>query len=221
MTAGSGDEAVDNGRGYSSYDTGMCQKYVRGPCWEVGSLYGSAIEAWNGATEKHPGDRNPPIGAPVYYSGGSYGHAVIYVGNGNVRSTDTPSSGGVGEKPIAYYEGPGWNKTFLGWTGDINGVDLPLSGDGDDDMPLSKEDAEKVADAVWNRLLSGQPDTDESRKAWATLVNAFGQAYEAAQNGAENVWARMIAPQDDAPEGRRAEVILNNIHNMVRDLHGR
>jgi hypothetical protein len=219
MTAGSGDEAVDNGRGYSSYDQGMCQKYVRGPCWEVGSLYGSAIEAWNGATEKHPGDRNPPRGAPVYYSGGSYGHAVIATDKGRIRSTDCTSATRVNDADLDWPE-HAWGYRYLGWTGDINGVDLPL-GQEEDDMPLSKEDAETVADAVWNRLLSGQPDTDESRKAWATLVNAFGQAYEAAQNGAENVWARMIAPQDDAPEGRRAEVILNNIHNMVRDLHGR
>lgn len=62
MTARNPDEAVSNANSYTSYDTGMCLKWVRGPCWEIGSLYGSAIDAWNGARYKHPGDWNPPDG---------------------------------------------------------------------------------------------------------------------------------------------------------------
>lgn len=145
MTAGSGSEAVANGREYTRYEVGYCQKYVRGPCWEVGSLYGSAIEAWNGAREKHPGDRTPPVGAPVYYSGGSYGHVALYVGNGRIRSTDCPENGQVGETDLDWPTRR-WGHTYLGWTGDINAVHLPLTdapdppaGDDteeDDDMPF-------------------------------------------------------------------------------------
>jgi hypothetical protein len=136
-----GNEAVANGRQYGSYDSGMCQKYVRGPCWEVGSLYGSAIEAWNGAKLKHPGDRTPPKGAPVYYRGGQYGHAVIYVGNDDIRSTDCASTGLVSDADLSWPE-RAWGYAYLGWTGDINGVTLPLGGtDTGGTPPPESEDA--------------------------------------------------------------------------------
>lgn len=129
MTADSANEAVSNGRAVKTYDQGMCQKYVRGPCWEVGSLYGSAIEAWNGAKLKHPGDRSPPKGAPLYYRGGQYGHAVLGVGGSTMRSTDCHSSGYVNDEAISWPENH-WGYVYLGWTGDINGVTLPLGSGG-------------------------------------------------------------------------------------------
>lgn len=137
MTASSAGQAVSNGHAVSRYDVGMCQKFVRDQCWRVPSLYGSAIEAWNGAREKHPGDRTPPNGAPVYYSGGQYGHAVIYC-HGGIRSTDCHSSGYVSDTDLAWPE-RAWGYRYLGWTGDINGVDLPLGGtpppEPEDDVP--------------------------------------------------------------------------------------
>lgn len=144
MTAPDGPAAVANGREYDAYDTGMCQKYVRGPCWEVGSLYGSAIEAWRGAADKHPDDRTPPVGAPCYYEGGQYGHAVIYVGGGRVRSTDTPSTGRVGEVPLDHFERE-WGYAYLGWTNDLNGIDLPI---GANDVALSQQDFDRIRDIV-------------------------------------------------------------------------
>lgn len=136
MTAESGSEAVANGREVTRYDQGYCQKYVRGPCWEVGSLYGSAIDAWNGARFQHPYDRNPPVGAPCYYEGGQYGHAVISVGGGRIRSTDCQSATYVNDAPLSWPE-TAWGYRYLGWTEDINGVTLPLSTKPpkDDDMP--------------------------------------------------------------------------------------
>jgi hypothetical protein len=145
MTASSGTQARDNGRKYNSYDTGMCQKFVRDPCWKVPSLYGSAIDAWNGAAEKHPGDRTPPVGAPCYYRGGQYGHAVIYAGNGKIRSTDCTSRSQVSEQSLDWPE-RAWGYDYLGWTGDINGVTLPLGSDtgteGLDDVGLQDEISE-------------------------------------------------------------------------------
>ena len=149
MTAKSGDAARVNGDQYSSYDSGMCQKFVRGPCWEVGSLYGSAIEAWNGAREKHPGDRNPPEGAPVYYSGGQYGHAVLYQspGTSRIRSTDAPSTGKVSDQDLDWPE-RAWGYKYLGWTGDINGVDLPLGGGEGEDDEMKEDDFERIRKIV-------------------------------------------------------------------------
>jgi hypothetical protein len=147
MTAKSGHEAHLNSDQVTWYDSGMCQKFTR-ECWEVGSLYGSAQDAWDGAYLKHKGDRNPPEGAPCYYSGGSqgHGHAVVYQGQGKVRirSTDAPSSGQVSDQDLAWPEHH-WGLKYLGWTGDINGVTLPLgssSGDstkGLDDVGLQDE----------------------------------------------------------------------------------
>jgi len=210
MTAGSASEAVANGRAVKTYDVGMCQKYVRGPCWEVGSLYGSAIDAWNGAEHKVPGDRNPPNGAPCYYSGGQYGHAVISVGGGRIRSTDCQSSGNVNDCDLSWPEA-NWGYRFLGWTRDINGVYLPL--EGDDDMPLSNDDVEKVAEAVWQKLLTGQPD-GKDRYAWATLVNTYNDTADMPKS----VWDRLLSGMTDAPDGRKAGPTLANIHNMLLKL---
>ena len=159
MTAASGDAAVANGRQYDTYDSGMCQKYVRGPCWEVGSLYGSAIDAWNGARHKHPGDRTPPMGAPVYYRGGSYGHAVICVGDGRIRSTDCTSRAQVNDAALSWPE-TAWGYEYLGWTEDINGVMLPI-GD-NEDMPLNENDLEKIAHRV-NMVLGDYTSDGDKR----------------------------------------------------------
>lgn len=161
MTASSGAAAVANAREYDRYDVGMCLKFVRGPAWEIGSLYGSAIDAWHGATRKHPGDRNPPLGAPMFYSGGKYGHIVINTNAGRIRSTDCQTSGHVSEADTNWPV-DNWGQTYLGWTEDLNGVDLPL-GDEDEMTPedwdkLRKIVADEVAannvkaaDVVWYR----------------------------------------------------------------------
>lgn len=152
MTAGNASEAVGNGHQVSTYDSGMCQKFVRGQCWEVPSLYGSAIEAWHGAREKHPGDRTPPNGAPVYYEGGQYGHAVIFC-HGGIRSTDCQSGGRVSDTDLDWPV-RNWGYRYLGWTGDINGVDLPLGG-ADTDEPKDDDMPEYVHMALDGKTLQG------------------------------------------------------------------
>jgi hypothetical protein len=194
MTADSGDEAVANGRKYSTYSSGYCQQYVRGPCWEVGSLYGSAIEAWNGARYKHPGDRNPPKGAPCYYRGGQYGHAVISVGGGRIRSTDCTSRSMVSEVALSWPE-TSWGYTYLGWTEDINGVRLPIGPDtGEteevDDMPLTDAEIQKIAKAVWKYAITNydEHDTHEENRAEVMLAQTHARAGDArrAANKAAN-----------------------------------
>jgi hypothetical protein len=182
MTADSGKQALANGRNIKSGWSGMCQKYVRDPCWRVGSLYGSAIDAWNGSTKKHSGDRTPPVGAPCYYRGGNYGHAVISTGNGKVmRSTDCTYTGDISEVEIGWVESH-WGYTYLGWTGDLNGVDLPLGNEGDDDMPLSDSDLDKIAQRVWNFQVAVYDDDakeGETQKAKVTLSQTHNRAGEA------------------------------------------
>jgi hypothetical protein len=198
MTAKSGEEARDNGDKVTTYDVGMCQKFVRGPCWEVGSLYGSAIEAWNGAREKHPGDRTPPTGAPVYYSGGQYGHAVIAqkAGSGKIRTTDAPSSGKVSDQDLAWPE-RAWGYKYLGWTGDINGVNLPLGSD------TGTEDDEVELD---DKISNCSPDQGSEGEL------TVGQTLNQARGYAEDSYDRVKALQDKVAKlDDKVDKILNAV----------
>lgn len=149
MVAESGKQALANGRAHGSGYSGLCAKYVREPCWRVAALYGSAIDQWRGATKKHPGDRNPPPGAPMYYEGGQYGHAVVSAGGGQIRSTDCTSANDISEVDVSWVE-KNWGYRYLGWTGDLNGVDLPITGKDDDEV--RDEDIEAIAKRV-NQVL--------------------------------------------------------------------
>lgn len=135
--ADSGTEAVANARRYQSYAVGMCLRFVRAEAWQIGSLYGSAIDAWYGARHRHPGDRHPPLGAPMFYAGGRYGHIVVNTNTGRIRSTDCYTTGRVSEA-VTDWPVTTWGQTYLGWTEDLNGVDLPL-GEGEEEEMKPEE----------------------------------------------------------------------------------
>lgn len=198
MVADGPGEAVANANSYSTYAVGYCLQWVR-ICWEVGSLYGSAIDAWNGARYKHPGDRNPPKGAPLFYRGGQYGHIVIAKDDG-MRSTDCPSAGRVGNAALSWPE-THWGQQYLGWTEDLNGVKLPgLSKDPtpdpeDKDMPdynharLTKETALAKGEWVpitWDAVPSGKaftkgkPGADVGAATYASTLNVVVDCPEGA-----------------------------------------
>jgi hypothetical protein len=70
-------DAVTAANKYTSYSVGYCLKWVV-TVWQAPSIgCPDAITSWEWATQKHPNDRNPPVGAPVYYRGGNYGHIAI------------------------------------------------------------------------------------------------------------------------------------------------
>lgn len=65
--------------------------YLAGWIWGYSSSgYMSAATHWQAALNTgvaHPGDRNPPLGAALFFKGDSeFGHIAIYVGNGMVVS---------------------------------------------------------------------------------------------------------------------------------------
>ncbi len=186
MTAADGAAALDNSRDYTSYDVGMCLQFVRGPTWGIGSLYGSAIDAWDAAKYRHPGDRNPPIGAPCFYAGGSYGHIVIATGDpGRMRSTDCTTSTRVNDAALSWPE-TAWGDTYLGWTEDLNGVRLPVG----DDMPLTDADVDKIAKAVWKYATTSA--LDGSKTTMGNLVRSgAAEAHQASNHDqtAAAVWA--------------------------------
>ena len=102
-----------------------------GKClWEVqhafdvpAHMYPDAIGQWRAARQKHPGDRTPPVGAPVYFAGGAHGHVAIYVGGGLVRSSDAGGARRMATVSIDWFR-HNWGYTYLGWSGDIAGKDI-------------------------------------------------------------------------------------------------
>ncbi|MBK8869183.1 MAG: hypothetical protein V9G15_03205 [Dermatophilaceae bacterium] len=67
------------------------------------------------ASMQHPGDRNPPPGAVLYWKTRSRaGHAALYIGDGLVASTDITIPGQIGIVPATEIERK-WNATYIGW----------------------------------------------------------------------------------------------------------
>lgn len=120
MAIRTGAAAVRYARTITRWPVGYCLKYVR-TCFNVGSKYGSAIVAWNNAKYRHGTSSVPPIGVPVFFKGGRYGHVAISVGNWKCRTTDYPRAGVVSEVDIRTLAKV-WNYPYIGWTEDINGV---------------------------------------------------------------------------------------------------
>lgn len=99
----------------------------------------SAYNAWQeNITGKHEGDRNPPIGVPVYWKGGhphdgdpnGDGHAAISAGNGMIYSNDIGESGKISKVPLSRIEEK-WGYEYLGWGEVMNGTRIydPHGGD--------------------------------------------------------------------------------------------
>lgn len=130
-------EAVTRAKAVKSFDTGMCLRWVRtmfaipaaGDYDDDGDA--DAVDAWKRARRRHPGALTPPAGVPVFWTGGSrgHGHVAMSLGNGNVRSTDWPTAGQVGDVDIATLTAR-WGLPYAGWTEDLNGVTIPGGGVG-------------------------------------------------------------------------------------------
>jgi len=144
-------EAVARADTYGSWQTNMCMNFV----WyqlSYAHVYGiaDAYAGWDMAHRRHDGaDRDdPPAGAPVYWSTDHpYGHVAISVGNRQVRSTDWPSKGKVGTVDLDVITRE-WGMDLLGWTEDLCG-DSIAGLLGDDDVPLTDDEIDRIAARVW------------------------------------------------------------------------
>jgi len=121
----------------STNAVGMCLKTVYEAYGSRPSIgpgqgrFGVALAGWNYSTKKHPGDKNPPAGVPVYFGvsptrtdkNKSAGDVAISLGGGRLIATDYPGAGRIGvttiEARIRQTARP-----YLGWTGDFLGHDL-------------------------------------------------------------------------------------------------
>jgi len=127
------EQAAQRAEASTTNDYGMCQQWTRtrfgAP--SVGDYDGDgaadAEDGWKAAKHRHPGDRNPPRGVPVYYDGGSRdnGHAAVSLGGGKIRSTDAAGRERVGTVDLGWPE-RAWGMRYLGWAEDLGGQVVPL-----------------------------------------------------------------------------------------------
>lgn len=100
--------------GGSQYN-GLCLGFVDDAYGATGARQPRAIDQWNtakGAGKGHPGDRNPPVGAQVFWASNNPArHIAIYIGGGMVISTGV-DSGRVGIVPMSFLDGYG---PYIGW----------------------------------------------------------------------------------------------------------
>lgn len=119
---------------YRNIRHGYCLYYV----WQAYDAHGAdtslsagtAYECWNKSLGKHPGDRNPPAGVPVFWgpkAGSSAGDVVISLGGGRVACTDYPNYGQVGIATIAERERQ-IGRPYLGWAERIFDVAIDFDG---------------------------------------------------------------------------------------------
>lgn len=165
-----GQAAIDYARsrvGGTMPASGYCLQFVR-QCFDVASYYPSAIDAWNNAKVRHPGDRNPPPAVPLYFATPSvYDHVVFGVSTSEVISTfnaDIRSFSGIADIERQF------SGTYLGWAEDINTVTIydgneSLAPDGEDDFMsyLSYEEQRRVLQAAdtwlsWCEEIKGNTD---------------------------------------------------------------
>lgn len=105
-------------------DPGYCLEWSRQQA-DIPARYPDAATAWTHATGKRRGDRTPPAGAAVYWTGGSqgYGHVAISVGGGKVRSSDAGGAGRVSTVPVKWITRE-WGLKYAGWADSINGYTI-------------------------------------------------------------------------------------------------
>ncbi len=119
------EQGARNAEADTHNDPGYCQQQTR--IWSgIPALYGDAATAWRNTNDRHPGDKFPPRGAHVFWTGGShgYGHVGMSLGNQQVRSTDAGGSGIVATRHIDWFAA-NWGLPYGGWAWDNNEVTIP------------------------------------------------------------------------------------------------
>jgi hypothetical protein len=165
-------EAIERAALADAYPVGYCAKWTReqygipssGDADGDGDV--DAVDAWKRAAGKHPGDKFPPPGVPVFWSGGrkGYGHIAISWPNGRIRGTDSPTAGRIGTVDLEWVS-RNWGLTYVGWAEGLSGVMIPV------DQPKKQRPA-KVRDAIKAILarLAESPGPVEARRLRKALA---------------------------------------------------
>lgn len=127
----SADQAVAYAMNHAGDDStsgwaGMCLRFVATVYgWHYAGV-NTALDEWAAIPDnlRHPGDRNPPPGALLFWrTGNPAGHIAVYVGGGNIVSTDARRVGYADVVPANSLESS-WGATYLGWAA----PDFPYAG---------------------------------------------------------------------------------------------
>lgn len=221
MVAQTADRAVANANATATCEPGMCLKYVR--TWlEIPSVAADAIGAWNAAKHKHPGDKHPPKGAPVFWKSGpggsGHGHIAL-TRSSDMRTTDKPSSGKVGNDDGTWPR-IHWGQTYLGWTEDLNGVTIPYltgaAGGGDDwraagevyvaKLVMHQTDSQSVSRLRWR--LTNHASIPSNHKPGYGTASTNGATYSKVVRDSVKWWARNVLDPD--VKGPRDGTYLSN-----------
>lgn len=117
----------DLARNGASGVKGMCLKTCR-LAWGLPADEASAIKEWESipAKYRHTGKFDIPVGAPVFWQVGKYGHVAIQAEHeGFVWTTDLPTNDRVG---LVHIDLPAkkWRAKYLGWSSQFQNRPLPL-----------------------------------------------------------------------------------------------
>lgn len=201
MVVSSADKAVSNANAAKSCDPGYCLKYTR--TWlGINSKEPDASTAWKNATGKHPGDKKPPRGAPVFWTGGSSGHGHIALARGgDMRGTDMPT--GVVANDDGTWPRKKWGLKYVGWAEGFNGQSIPwLKGaSGEKDWRSSGDvyvkylkkgtkDSQSVSRLRWR--LQHHADIPASRKPGLGDSSKDGADYTEPVRDASKYWMQQI-----------------------------
>jgi hypothetical protein len=188
--ANNADQTVKSAEASTSNGVGMCLQWSRQRA-AIASKYPDAATAWRNAVNRHPGDRNPPRGAMVYWTGGSkgYGHIAVSLGGGKIRSSDANGNGKPATVDIGWPEKK-WGMPYAGWADNVNSVAIPgvvtpaPTPSGDDDMPnydhavLSK--SVKIPAGQWVGIAWDKVPSGSAIKPGGKLFGLGGRRYSAA-----------------------------------------
>lgn len=97
---------------------GLCESFAR-HSYGLPGKYHDAAAHWRDAVKTGRAHRGstPPVGALVYWTGGSkgYGHAAVSIGGGKIVSTDIKRKGKADVVSIAYLNQRWGNLQYQGW----------------------------------------------------------------------------------------------------------
>jgi hypothetical protein len=103
---------------------GYCLRTIRS-LYGVAALHPDATTAWENTRQRHH-QTDPdkiPWGVPVWWVNDGFGHVALSLGRGRCLTTDYVRTGHLGIAPIAAL-GPWCRGRLVGWSEDINGVDV-------------------------------------------------------------------------------------------------
>lgn len=198
---------------------GLCLRFVR-TALGIPAVYPSAIAAWKGAQNKHTAGP-PPAGAPVFWSGGAYGHIALSVGGGRVLSTDIRRRGHVDEVAIDLVHDR-WGLTYLGWSEDLNGRPVDLAGrptkpaqPKDAPAPSPRED-DDMSQAQYDALMKAIDEVKEDVRDYALWQVLYELETEDERAQAQAAFDEARAAGKSIAEAKHAAVVV--LQSLVDDV---